>query len=360
MLLLDLELWGNPVRAWLVALAVAAASAIVLRLITRLARRRKRKLDRDRPRSLAARVAGMIGQTRSFFVLLLAIQLGSLAIALPAATRQAIRTLTVVGTLVQLGFWGNALIRIFIQIREQEDPTHKTTFNALEIISKVALWAVVVLLALDNIPGVEIDTLLASLGIGGVAAALAVQNVLSDLFASLSIALDRPFRIGDFIIVDDYLGTIEHIGLRSTRIQSLWGEQLVFSNSDLLNSRIRNYKQMEERRVQFSFGVTCDTPQETLAAIPGLVRELIEPMEDTRFDRAHFKEFGDFALIFEVVYYVLTGDYNVYMDRQQAINLGLRERLQQRGVEFAFPTHTVILQPGEASGKGWASAAPRD
>jgi len=345
--LIDLELLGNPLRAWMIALAIALVGAAVLRLITRLAARRQRTLDRNQPRSLPGRIAGLVGLTRGFFVLLLAIQLGSLALSLPAGTRQALRTLTVIGTLIQLGLWGNALIRIFLQARQEEDPTRKTTFNALEIISRVAMWAVVVLLALDNIPGVEIDTLIASLGIGGVAAALAVQNVLGDLFASLSIALDRPFKIGDFIIVDEYRGTIENIGLRSTRLQSLSGEQLIFSNSDLLDSRIRNYRLMQERRVEFTFGVTYDTPNETLAAISGIVRELVEAQANTRFDRAHFKEFGDFALVFEVVYYVLAGDYNVYMDCQHAINLGLRDRLQRQEVEFAFPTRTVILQPGD-------------
>lgn len=349
MLWFDLELWGNSLRTWGIALTIALSTAIVLRLITLLARRRQQQLIRTQPEGVPGRIAGLIGQTRSFFVMLLALQLGALALSLPTATRQALRTLMVIGTLVQLGFWGNALIRFFMQARASEDPTRKTTFNALEIVSRVAMWAVVVLLALDNIPGVEINTLIASLGIGGVAAALAVQNVLGDLFASVSIALDRPFKIGDLILVDGFQGTIERIGLRSTRLQSLSGEQLIFSNSDLLNSRIRNFRLMQERRVVFTFGVASDTPNEMLSTIPGIVRELIEAQDNTRFDRAHFKEIGDFTLNFEAAYYVLSGDYADYMDCQQAINLGLLDQLQRRGVELPFPSYNVILQPGETA-----------
>jgi small-conductance mechanosensitive channel len=203
------------------------------------------------------------------------------------------------------------------------------------------------LIALDNIPGVEVDTLVASLGIGGVAAALAVQNILSDLFASLSIALDQPFEIGDFIVFGGDMGTIERIGIRSTRVRSLSGEQLVISNTDLLDSRIHNYKRMAERRVVFSFGVVYETPPELLARIPGIVEEIIAQQGQTRFDRAHLKEFGDFSLNFEAVYYVLAPEYGTYMDIQQAINLALHARFEREGIEFAYPTQLVYLDGGE-------------
>jgi len=203
---------------------------------------------------------------------------------------------------------------------------------------------VILLLALDNM-GVDITALIAGLGIGGIAVALALQNVLGDLFASLSIVLDKPFVIGDFIIVDDLLGTVERIGLKTTRVRSLYGEQLVFSNSDLLNSRIRNYKRMFERRILFSIGVTYQTPHEKLATIPGIIREVIESQEQVRFDRAHFKEYGDSALKFEIVYYVLVPDYNTHMDIQQAINLAIVRRFEEEKIEFAFPTQTLYLKP---------------
>src|SRR5690606_7585627 len=162
-------------------------------------------------------------------------------------------------------------------------------------------------------------------------------------FGSLSIVLDKPFVIGDFIVVDGLAGTVERIGLKTTRVRALSGEQLVFSNADLLGSRIHNYKRMQERRVVFSFGVTYDTPPEKVAAIPNMVREVIEARENTRFDRAHFQKFGDSDLTFEVVYYMLVADYNLYMDTQQAINLELLRRFAADGIEFAFPTRTLYV-----------------
>ncbi|HEV7226556.1 MAG TPA: mechanosensitive ion channel family protein, partial [Pirellulales bacterium] len=193
------------------------------------------------------------------------------------------------------------------------------------------------------------SALVAGLGVGGIAIALAAQNVLGDLFASLSIVLDRPFILGDFIAVGDFSGAVEHIGLKTTRLRSLSGEQLVFSNADLLQSRIRNYKRMYERRIQFTFGVAYGTSRDQLTAIPGMIREAIAAHEKTRFDRAHFKSFGDSALIFEAVYYVLSPDYNLYMDIQQAINLTLLQGFAAAGIDFAFPTQTIYVHKADGA-----------
>jgi len=195
---------------------------------------------------------------------------------------------------------------------------------------------------LDNL-GVDITALVAGLGIGGIAVALAAQNVLGDLFASLSIVLDKPFVVGDFLNVDDFLGSVEHVGLKTTRLRSLSGEQLVFSNNDLLNSRIRNYGRMFERRVVFSLGVTYETPPEKLRGIPTIIREAVEAKDKVRFDRAHFQKYGDFALVFEVVYYVLSSDYTLCMDIQQSVNLRIYERFAEEGIEFAYPTQKLYV-----------------
>jgi small-conductance mechanosensitive channel len=167
--------------------------------------------------------------------------------------------------------------------------------------------------------------------------------VLGDLFASLSIVLDRPFVIGDFIIVDDMVGTVEYVGLKTTRVKALSGEQLVFSNSDLLSSRIRNFKRMYERRIVFSLGVTYQTPRAELERIPGMIRTAVEQQAHTRFDRSHFKEYGDFSLNFETVYFVLVPEYNVYMDSQQAINFEIHRAFEEAGIEFAYPTQTLFV-----------------
>jgi small-conductance mechanosensitive channel len=205
------------------------------------------------------------------------------------------------------------------------------------------LWAVVALLALDNM-GFDITALVAGLGVAGIAVGLAVQNILGDLFASLSIVLDKPFVIGDFIVVDNLPGTVERIGIKTTRVRSLSGEQLVFSNADLLKSRIRNYRRMTERRVVFSVGVTYETGEEKLGTIPGILRGIVEAQGNVRFDRAHFQSFGDSALVFEVVYYILTPDYSRYMDIQQEINFAIHRRFTAEGISFAYPTRTLWLR----------------
>jgi small-conductance mechanosensitive channel len=201
----------------------------------------------------------------------------------------------------------------------------------------------VLLLVLDNL-GVNITALVAGLGVGGVAVALAVQTILSDLLSSLSIALDKPFVIGDFLMVGDMLGSVEYVGLKTTRLRSLSGEQLVFSNTDLLGSRIRNFGRMYERRVAFNLGVTYQTTREQIRKVPAIIREAIETQDRTRFDRSHFKEYGAYSLNFESVYYINGPDYNQYMDIQQAINLTIHEGFEREGIDFAYPTQTLVLQ----------------
>ncbi|MEJ2639124.1 MAG: mechanosensitive ion channel, partial [Desulfosarcinaceae bacterium] len=183
-------------------------------------------------------------------------------------------------------------------------------------------------------------------------------NILGDLFASFSIVLDKPFIIGDFIIVGDYMGTVEYIGLKTTRLRSLSGEQLIFSNTDLLGSRIRNYKRMYERRVVFSVAVVYQTPEEKLAAIPGMIREVVEAQTQVRFDRAHFKDFGAYALNFEVVYWIQSPDYNLYMDIQQTVNLSIFRRFNEAGIAFAYPSQTIFVDRAELDGPSLDGPSP--
>ena len=238
-----------------------------------------------------------------------------------------------------------AYVATYTDRKITDDPASVTTIRALGFLATAVVWAAVFLVALDNL-GVRVTAMVAGLGIGGVAIALAVQNILGDLFASLSIILDKPFVYGDFISVGDMSGTVEKVGLKTTRIRSISGEQLIFSNSDLLQSRVRNYKRMMERRVVFSIGVVYRTTREQLEAIPGIIRDAIEALPQLRFDRAHFKTFGPSSLDVEVVYYVLSPDFSIYMDRQQAINLTILDRFNDAGIDFAFPTSTVLIEGG--------------
>lgn len=215
-------------------------------------------------------------------------------------------------------------------------------FSATTFFVKLIIWFIALLFILDNL-NIEITGLITGLGIGGIAVAFAAQTILADIFNYFTIFFDKPFDIGDFIIVGDYKGTIEHIGIKTTRIRSLSGEQLVISNTDLMNSRINNYKRMQRRRINFSFGVTYDTPLEKLKQIPEMVESIIKDIDKTEFDRAHFSEYGNFSLVYQVVYFINDSDYKIYMDIQQKINFKLREQFDQSEIKFAFPTQTIHL-----------------
>ncbi|TDO83413.1 small-conductance mechanosensitive channel [Halanaerobium saccharolyticum] len=224
--------------------------------------------------------------------------------------------------------------------KKQRSEEQQKVLTISLFLAKIIVWIIAFLFVLDNLD-IQITGLVTGLGIGGVAIAFAAQNILTDLFNYFTIFFDKPFDIGDFIITGEYRGTIEHIGVKSTRIRSLSGEQLIISNTDLVNSRINNYKRMKQRRINFSFGLTYDTSLEKLKKVPGIVEEIIRSIDKTEFDRAHFTEFAASSLLFQVVYYVKDSDYKVYMEIQQQINFSLKEKIEELGASFAFPTQTI-------------------
>ncbi|EKD26820.1 MAG: Mechanosensitive ion channel family protein [uncultured bacterium] len=228
--------------------------------------------------------------------------------------------------------------------KQEIKPIIKTALPGFSKITKILIWLIAVIFFLENL-GFQISTLVAGLGIGGIAIAFASQIILKDLFSYVSILLDQPFAVGDLLTVGDLKGTIEHIGIKTTRIRSLSGEILIFSNTDLTESRLRNYQHMKERRVVFSIGVIYDTPLGQLKEIPDIIRKIINNITNTRFDRAHFFQYGDSSLIYEIVYYVIGSEYNKYMDIQQAINLEIKDEFEKRKIEFAYPTQTLLIEP---------------
>jgi small-conductance mechanosensitive channel len=229
------------------------------------------------------------------------------------------------------------------KIPEEEDAERRLKqIRGITLIVSFVIWVVGFVFLLDNL-GFEISAVIAGLGIGGIAIALAAQTILGDLFSYFVIFFDRPFEIGDFIVIGDYKGTIEYIGIKTTRIRSLSGEQIVISNTDLTNSRIQNFKRMERRRIVFKLNVVYQTTAKQLEEIPKIVRSIIEEQPDIAFDRGHFQGYGNSSLDFEFVYFVLSPDYNKYMDIQQAINLKVYEEFEKQGIEFAYPTQTLFL-----------------
>lgn len=340
------EFLGNPLSAWATSIGMVLLTMIAVRLALGVVVGRIRKLAAHTTTDLDDLAVELLDKTRTLFILLIAVWLGARPLELPELADQVVHGVLIVGLFLQAGFWANGGIRYAVKhyrADRADDPGFSMAVGAVGVIAQLLLWSVLLLTALGSL-GIDVTALVASLGIGGLAVALALQTVLGDLLGSLSIVFDKPFVIGDFVTVGDMSGTVEHVGLKTTRIRSLSGEQLVFSNSDLLSSRIRNYGRMQERRVVFQVGVTYGTSSEDLNAIPGIVREVIEREDNTRFDRCHFKQFGASSLDFETVYFMSVPDYAAYMDTQQAINLGIYERFEARGLEFAFPTQTLHVE----------------
>lgn len=354
--LLDYELLDNPLLRWLLALLTALLVQLALLVLRRLLSRGLARFAGRTETAVDDSAAELVVRTRLSLLAIVALWAGSEVLVLPEGAENFLAGAAVLAALLQIGIWSAAAIDFWVdryrRRRLETDAAAATTVVALRFIGKLVLFTVLLLVALDNV-GIDITALVTGVGVAGIAIGLALQNVLGDLFASLSIVIDKPFVIGDFVVVGDFMGNVENIGLKTTRVRSLSGEQLVFSNGDLLSSRIRNFKRMAERRILFGFGVLYQTPAEKVAWIPEKVREIIEARERARFDRAHFKGFGDSALLFEVVYYVTVPDYAAYMDVQQAINLELMRSFEAAGVEFAYPTRTLyVVQEEKGGGDG--------
>lgn len=341
---------ANPIGAWFLALGVFAGVLVFfLALRTLLARFFAHRYQRT-GKPWAERGAELARRTTFLFLFMVAVFAGSLSLRLPPEVSKVIRALIVTMFLGQLGIWGGRLASLWVnrlanKRRAEGDAAAATTLTAVGLLIRIAIWTIVVLLVLQNL-GVNVTALAAGVGIAGVAIAFAAQNILADLFSFLAIVVDKPFLVGDFIVVGDTEGTVEHIGIKTTRIRSLTGEEVVVSNSELLRGWIHDYTKMQERRVVFHFAVDYQTPHEKLSAIPDLVRKVIEATPNVRFDRAHFKEYGEFGLIFEVVYFVLSPRYRDYMDAQQAINLAIHKRFTDEGIKFALPVRRVVLEKG--------------
>ncbi|WPC65039.1 mechanosensitive ion channel family protein [Rhodoferax ferrireducens] len=346
---------NNTAQDWVYALLAASAFMLLLHILRRLVLHHLERVAKTTDTVIDDFLVEVLSATRILLVAATGVYLGTHFLTLPAALEKFFDRAFITLIILQAGFWANRGLMFWLKHRfsqgEKEDEGARAmTLSLLSFLGRVVVWVLVLLLMLDNL-GLNVTALVTSLGIGGIAVALAVQNILGDLFASLSIAIDKPFVIGDFVIVDDLMGSVEHVGLKTTRIRSLGGEQIIFSNNDLLKSRIRNYKRMQERRAVFAIAVTYDTPAEKLEQIAALIQQAIEAQADARFDRAHFKSFGQSSLDFEAVYYVLKPDYNVFMDVQQAINLQLARRFAEHDIKFAFPTQTLYLNRSPSQAK---------
>ncbi|MFG6428387.1 mechanosensitive ion channel family protein [Roseateles sp. LYH14W] len=339
--------FGVPVAEIGIASGVALAAYLGMSLVLRFAHRRLRQLAQHTTNRADDMLVEVLESTRPWLIALAALLIGVGTLSLSDRWDLRVGQLWFAVLALQLGLWSNTAVTVGRRshVAVQEPGVASPAGAAATLLSwalRVLIWTVVLLAVLSNV-GVNITAFVASLGVGGIAVALAAQNILGDLFASVAIALDKPFEVGDFIVLGSVSGTVERVGVKTTRIRSLGGEQVVMSNTELLKQTVSNYKRLRERRIVFGFGVTYGTTPAQAEAIPGAVRRVVEASERLRFDRAHFKAFGESSLDYEVVYHVLNADYGTYMDEQQRVNLALMRELSELGVDFAFPTRTVVM-----------------
>lgn len=358
---MERELWYDWLNqpapiTFLAIVGITIVSYIVLRLALRMLVARIIDWSSHGRRRWRRYAAHVFEHTSRLLVAVLALQIALAVVELDPVWEARISHFWFLVLAFQFGLWVDAALALWKEdtIHSEAGRDNQLTVTMVALMFRVALWAVVLLSVLANL-GVNITAFVASLGIGGIAIALAVQTLLGDLFASASIGVDKPFKTGHFIVFGDIAGTIEYIGLKTTRVRSLSGEQIIISNTRLLQQTIHNYNRMDERRVAFNVALSFRTPLDKVRDVPELIREVIEPIEKTRFDRAHLRFFDDYALKYEVVYYVLSSDFNLYMDVQQAINFGLLEAFEARDIKFAMPVRSiefldeVPLAPREAA-----------
>ena len=343
------ELYSNTLTAWMTALITFAVVCSAFFMLRTFAVRRAPKSVVPPPQ-LQELFRDLVKRTRPYFIFTVALWAGSLALTLNPHHEHIWHLVVMVGVLLQAGVWAGGLVLLWSQrVAEHRaaDAGTRMTINVVAIAVRVLLWLIVLLVILDNL-GINITALVTGLGIGGIAIALAVQNILGDLFAALSIVLDKPFIVGDAISVGDASGAVEHIGLKSTRLRSDSGELIIISNGDLLKSRIRNFRGQEKRLVVLKLGIAYGTPAEKLARVPTIIRAAAEKEKSVKFDRSNFTTFGIFALLTESVYSVYKLSYAEYMNAQQRINLEIYRQLSEEQIELAYQPAMVTATPGDS------------
>lgn len=343
--ILERSYLNNTLFNYLLALGIIVVGALIIGIFKGPVLRKAKSLTRKTDNGLDDFIIEIVGK---FGVPALYVVLVSSAfqyLTLSARLSRLVEVLTIIiVTILVIRFISSVILMMLTKyVRQQQGGEEKVKqLYGIMVIINIIIWSIGILFLFDNL-GYDVTTIVASLGIGGIAIALAAQNILGDLFNYFVIFFDRPFEVGDFVVIDDKNGVIEYVGLKTTRIKTLSGEQLVFSNSDLTSSRIHNFKKMERRRVLFEVGVIYQTTYSQLKEIPQLIQAIINEQKPITFDRAHFANFADSSLDFEVVYYVESGDFTLHMDIRQSINLRIYEEFEKRGISIAYPTRTLFL-----------------
>jgi len=330
-----------------VALGVLLGMWFGFYLFRRYIVRRLNKLAQNSQYQVVRFVTVGMRSITAFFYFAISLAVAAQFVVLSPSITKAMRAIVMIVIVLQCIRSVQSLLATFLDtLSKRGNATNQQaargTFVGIQFIARIALWSIGLLLILSNL-GFNVSSLVTSLGIGGVAVALATQNILGDIFSSFSIYFDRPFELGDLITVGSDTGTVKNIGLKTTRLQSLQGEELVISNRELTSSRIQNFKKMEMRRVMLSIGLVYQTSLDGLKTANSLIKDAIMSDKKVQFDRCHFKEFGASSLNFEAIYFVLSNNYYDYMDCQQVINFKIKESFDKAGLNMAYPTQTIFF-----------------
>ncbi|HEX4151298.1 MAG TPA: mechanosensitive ion channel family protein [Steroidobacteraceae bacterium] len=337
---------GNSLFDWAVAALVAAGVWGVLAILRRLIASRYKRYSAADHSTPVRLIFYLLVNTRQFFFFALALDAGQQGLTFTPRLQHIVDNVLLMLFLLQIGLWAGRALKFYLELEEMQRGPDRVFAGSLDIIkfvAHVAVWSLLTLVALENF-GVNITALLAGLGVGGVAVALALQNVLGDLFASLSIALDKPFIVGDFLTIDAFNGTVERIGIKSTRLRSEAGEQIILSNADILKSRVRNFGRATEQRALATIRVDYSTPGDKLRGIPKLLENIVREQQNVRFERCHLKTLGESCLMFELSYFVEQPKLNPLLDLQQTVNFRIIDEFRRLGVEFAYPKQRVIVE----------------
>jgi small-conductance mechanosensitive channel len=338
---------GNPVERWLLVAVFIIVATAVLWVLKQLAVKRLSKFTTRTRTDFDDLLVDLLSRTRVMLIFIATISPATSVLTLRQGAHTTLRLASVIALLVQLGIWGNAFITFWTERYARRggegSSAGATALSTLAVLARMVLGGLLILFLLDNL-GVDVTALIAGLGIGGIIIALALQNMVGDMLAALSILVGKPFVVGDFIEAQGIMGTVEGVGLRSTRMRTLSGDELIFPNKKLLEGTIRNYTRMTERRVDFRIAVTYGTPQAKLERIPAIARDAVAQHPLVRFDRAHFRTLRDWSLEFDVIYFIASSDFNVYVDIQQQINLELMRRLEAEEIGLAVPMQVVEVK----------------
>ncbi len=338
------EFWGNSVKQYLLALVAFITLYLVFLVFKKIGLRQLKKIADKSENKVDDTIHEALDTIKPLFLIYVALFASLQILNVADIIDQTAYTILVIFGVWQAIFVVQVAVSYILNktLRNEKGEYTNIAGGLINTLVKISLWILGLLFILSNL-GVNVVSLVAGLGIGGVAIALALQNILEDLFSSFAIFFDKPFAVGDFIVVGENMGTVKKIGIKTTRLRSLQGEEIVITNKELTGARIQNFKRMKERRIVFKFGVIYSTGNDKLQAIPALVRDIIDDVKMARYDRAHFQSFDDSALTFEVVYHVESGDYNDYMDTNQNILFKIKEVFEKKGVEMAYPTQTIYL-----------------